>query len=160
VGGAERIVDIEFGEGGELGGELGIVGFFFGVEADVFEEADLTVFEGVGGLDHIRADDIGEEGDVLAEELGQTSGDRREGEFGILFAFGAAQVAAEDDARALGEEVFDGGEGFGDAAVVGDLAVFDGDIEIAADEDAFSGGVDVADGLFVGVHGGLMRGYR
>lgn len=160
VGGAEGIVDIELGEGGELGGEVGIVGFFLGVEANVFEEADLAVFEGVGALGDFGADNIGEKGDVLDEELGQASGDGGESEFGVFLAFWPSEVAAQDDACALGEEVFDGGEGFGDAAVVGDVAVFDGDIEIASNEDAFAGGVDIADSLLIGVHGGLMRGYR
>jgi hypothetical protein len=42
VGGAEGVVDVDLGEAGKLFGEGGVVGFFFGVEAEVFEQKDLA----------------------------------------------------------------------------------------------------------------------
>ena len=48
------------------------------------------------------------------------------------------------------------GEGLDDAAVVGDLAVFDGDVEVDAHEDAFGFGVNVGDSLLG--HGNLLWG--
>ena len=42
VGGAECVVDVDFGERGKSFGEGGIVGFFFSVEAEVFKQQDLA----------------------------------------------------------------------------------------------------------------------
>ena len=48
VGRAEGIVDEYVGEVGEGGGEFGVVGFLSGVEAEVFEEEDVTGGKGLG----------------------------------------------------------------------------------------------------------------
>ena len=41
----ERVVDVEFGKLGELFGKILVVGFFFGVEAKIFEQQRLAFFE-------------------------------------------------------------------------------------------------------------------
>ena len=43
--GAEGVVDVDLAEGGEFLGELGVVLFFFGVEAQVLKQQDLTGLE-------------------------------------------------------------------------------------------------------------------
>ena len=45
VGAAEGVVDVDVAELGELFGEGGVVGLFFGVEAEVFEQEGLAGFE-------------------------------------------------------------------------------------------------------------------
>ena len=154
VRGAECVVDVDVGEGGELPGEAGIVGFFFGVEAEVLEQEDLARLELARHFFGDLAYAVGREGDVdafsefLVEELAEAVDDRAHGVFRIGLALGAAEVRGEDDFGGMAERVDDGGKSGDDARVVGDgLAVFgEGHVEVYADEDALVGQVDVADG--------------
>ena len=57
MGGAEGVVDVDVAEGGEFFGKFGIVLFFLGVVAEVFEEQNFAGF-GKHGLD-FGADAIG-----------------------------------------------------------------------------------------------------
>ena len=59
VGAAEGVVDVDVAEGCELFGEGGVVGFFFGVEAEVFEQEGLALLQLVGELGGDFADAIG-----------------------------------------------------------------------------------------------------
>ena len=48
VGGAEGVVDIEVGQAGQLPAEIGIVGFFSGMEPQILQQQDLAVAKGCG----------------------------------------------------------------------------------------------------------------
>jgi len=164
VGGAEGVVHEDVGELGQTGAELGDLGgiglgggavlvldlaLFLDVEAEVFEEEHFTGLERGGGGFGDRADAIGGEGDGLAEDLFEFGGDGLEGEFLDHLAIRTAEVAGEDDRRAFFKGVLDRGQRGDDARVVGDgtgLLVL-GDVEIDADEHAFAGEVEVADGF-------------
>jgi hypothetical protein len=149
---AEGVVDVDVAEGGELFAEGGVVGLFFGVEAEVFEQEWLAGFE-VGGhlagdlADAVRgegyvfvvAEDVVEEGAEVVDE-----GAKAHGLDGL--AFRAAEVGAENDFGFVAEGVLDGGEGLADAGVVGDDAVFEGDVEVDADEYALVGEIQIANG--------------
>src|SRR5450759_384294 len=65
-------------------------------------------------------------------------------------------MACQDHDGALSEQRTNGRQCSLDAAVVGDLAVFERNVEVDADEDALSGRVQVSDGEFV--HRYLGRG--
>ena len=165
VGGAEGVADediAEFGEagaegfdivrGGFGGGAVFVFGFafLFDVEAEVFEEGDFAgLHVGAGGFD-FEADTIFEETDGAAEEFREFFGDGLEGVFGHAATIRAAEVAHQDNGGALVERVLDGGEGGDDALGVRDGAggFVLGNIEIDADENAFSGEGDVFDGFF------------
>ena len=47
------------------------------------------------------------------------------------------------------KQIFDSGQSFGDAAVIGDAAVFQRDVEVAPDEHALAFRVDVLDSFLV-----------
>ena len=132
---------------GELFGEGGVVGFFFGVEAEVFEEKGLAGLEVAGHLGGDLAYAVGREGYVfvfvedVVEEMTEVVDDGAEAHGGDGLALGAAEVRAEDDFGVAAEGVLDGGDGLADACVVGDLAVFEGDVEVDSDEDALVGEV-------------------
>ena len=140
--GAEGVVDIEIGELAKLPGEVLVVGFFFGVEAEVFEQQGLAFFQLARHFFGFGADALGTEADVLAarqflvEHHAQTFGDGLEAHLGIRLAFGTAEVRGENEARAVAQSVLDGGQGFADAGVVHDAAVVERDVEIHAHEDA------------------------
>jgi hypothetical protein len=77
VGAAEGVVDVDVAERGELGGEGGVVGLLFGVEAEVFEQQGLAGFELAGHLGGDLADAVGGEGDVLVSLRTWSSSSRR-----------------------------------------------------------------------------------
>ncbi len=126
-------------------GESGVVGFFFRMEAEVFEEERLAGFEVGGHLAGDCADAVGGEGYVLvvAEDVIEQAakvGDQGAKAHGLDgFAFGAAEVGAEDDFRFVAQSVLDGRERLADAGVIGDDAVLERDVEVDADEDALVG---------------------
>ena len=142
---AEGVVDVDVAEAGELFRERGIVGFFFGMEAEVFEQERLAGFEVGGHFAGDCADAVGGEGYVLvvAEDVIEQAakmGDEGAEAHGLdRLALGAAEVRAEDDLGLVAESVLDGGEGLADAGVVGDDAVLERNVEIDADEDALVG---------------------
>ncbi len=158
MGGAEGVVDVEVAEGGELFGELGVVCFFAGVEAEVLEEKGLAGLELGGELGGELADAVGGEGYVfrgsedVVEELAEAVDDGTEAHGRDGLAFGAAEVGAEDDLGLVAQGVLDSGDGFANAGVVEDLGgagggvVGEGDVEVDTDEDALVGEVEVADG--------------
>jgi hypothetical protein len=110
----------KLGEAGTEGGDLGGIGFgggavfifdfafFFDVEAEVLEEDYFTGLERGAGSFDIRADAILEEAHGFAEELGEFFGDGLEGILGDGLAIRAAEVAHENNARALVQRVLDG----------------------------------------------------
>ena len=123
---AEGVVDVDVAEAGELFGEGGVVGFFFGVEAEVFEQEGLAGLEVAGELDGDLADAVGGEGDVfvwvedVVEQDAQAVDDGAQAHGVDGLALGAAEVRAEDDLGFVAEGVLDGGDGLADAGVVGD----------------------------------------
>ena len=143
MGAAEGVVDEDIAESGELLGEGGVVGLLFGVEAEVFKQEGLAGLEVAGELGGDLSDAIGGEGDVLVvaddvvEECAEAVDDGAEAHALDGLAFGTAQVRGEDDLGLVAEGVLDGGDGLADARVVGDDAVFEGNVEVDTDEDAF-----------------------
>jgi hypothetical protein len=55
-------------------------------------------------------------------------------------------VAAQDNGGSVIEKELNGGQGAGDSAIVGDLSVFQGNVEIAADKHALATHVEIANG--------------
>ena len=138
VGGAEGVVDVNVSEVGKLASEGRIVLFFFGVEADVFEQDNLAWLQTVACCFDLRTDAVGEELNVLLQQLGQPRGNRFKREL-WGDAFWSPHVAAEDNCRSAFEEVVDGWEGLRYPPVVCNLSVLKRDVEITSNEDAFVG---------------------
>ena len=145
VGAAEGVVDVDVAERGELFCEGGVVGLFFGVEAEVFEQERLAGFEVGGHLAGNCADAVGRECYVLVvaedviEQAAKVSDEGAKAHGLDGFAFGAAEVRTEDDLGFVAEGVLDGGESLADAGVIGDDAVLEGNVEVDTDEDALVG---------------------
>ena len=72
-------------------------------------------------------------------------GDGRRLNSAVRLAFRPAQMAREDDGRALLERVLDRRQRGPDARVVADHAVLERDVEVHADEDALAGEVEIPD---------------
>src|SRR5258708_7768600 len=105
MSGAEGVVDVEFGELGELLRKMFVVLFFFGVEAEVFEEQRLAFFELERHLFGFGTNALRAEANVFAarqffvEQHAQTLGDGLETQLEIGLTFGASQVRREDEAE-------------------------------------------------------------
>ena len=148
VGGAEGIENEDVTIGSELLGDLGIVLLLTLVETDVLENEDLARLDGGNGLGGLLAIRVGNKSNVKARELGEFLGDGLEGELGLeAGALGTAEVAHEDDASVVLNEVVDGGQGSLDAGGVANDAILDRHVEVNADENALAVDIDVADGL-------------
>ena len=138
VGRAEGVVAIDVAVAGKGLGELGVVALLFLVEPDVLQEEDLTRLEGLDlGLD-LASDDIGGELDGDAEQLLELLGDGGHGEVGVLLSLRAAEVAHDDEAGTLLEDVLDSGQSRLDPGVVGDDTVLEGNVEVDADQDSLA----------------------
>ena len=75
-------------------------------------------------------------------------GDGFEGQLGLeAGAIGTAEVAHEDDASVVLNEIVDGGQGSLDTGSVTNDAILDRHVEVNADENALAVDIDVADGL-------------
>ena len=142
MGGAEGVVAVNIAEFGEGFGEVGIVLFFFLVEAEIFQEENFAILERIGGLFGGKADGVVGEFDGLVQKLAKAIGDG----FERIFRFG--QVRHEDQAAAALDDTFDRWQSLSDSTIIGDPAVFDGDVEVHAHEDPFGFDVDVGDGFF------------
>ena len=152
VGGAEGVVDEDIRQGCQIGAELLIVlGLALDV-AGVLQQHDFAVTQGGGQGAGILAGHVLGHLDLLAEQLAQALCDDLQAQLGLPLALGLAHVGAEDDLRAVVDEILDGGQGGDDALIAGDLAVLEGNVKVAAAEHALAGYVDVTNGFFVVVH--------
>ena len=102
------------------------------METQVLEENDATVGGAVDGLLDLGADTVVGEGDLLADELLELSDNGLQGVLGVDLAVGTAQVGHEDNSLgAIVDGVLDGGNGTGNALVVGDVLVgVERDVEV------------------------------
>src|SRR5882724_2338813 len=147
VSGAEGVANEDaVAQGGELLRKGFVVFFFVGMEADVFQHEHFPVAQGLALAFGAWTDTIQGEGDRLAEQLFQFFGGGPQRIFWIRAALGPAEMRSKHEPSAL----FDGQpqrrQSFADACVVGDDAVFQGNVEVHADENAFAAEVEVVDG--------------
>ncbi len=138
--------------GGFVGGVFFVnaygLAFFFGIEAEVFEQEHLAGLEGgshVGG-----GSAVGSELHVGAESLGYGFLNLAERHFGVHFAFGLAHVAHDNERTAVFEDFLKGGESAADTGVVGDVSVLvQGHIEVNAYDGFMAIEVEVVDCHFL-----------
>ena len=152
--GAEGVVDIDVCQRGQSLGKGRIVGFLFGMKAQVFQQQHLAGFKLSSHFAGDFADAIGRKGHVhilaqfLIEQLAQPFYHRAQRILGIRLALGAAQVRGQNHLGLAAQGVDDGRQRGHNARVVGDCrAVFgERDVEIDADEEPLVGQFDVANG--------------
>src|SRR6266481_3122062 len=147
VSGAEGVANENaVAQGGELLRKGFVIFFFVGMEADVFQHEHFPVAQGLALAFGAWTDTIQSEGDWLAEQLFQFFGGGPEGIFWIRAAFGPAEMRSKHEAGALFNGEPQCRQSFADASVVGDDGVFQRNVEIHADENAFAAEVEGVDG--------------
>ncbi len=137
VHGAERVVDVDVAELGELLREAVVVLLFFRVEAEVLEQADLAGAQIEDDLLRRVADAVVRHVHFDAEELRERAPHGSSENSGSWPFLRPPEVAREDHARAALDRVLDGRERLADARVVGDRCPsVQRDVEVDAEEDA------------------------
>src|SRR4051794_22334571 len=121
------------------------------MEAEVLEEQDLAVAEATDRVLGARAQRVTRDRHGPAEELAEALADGTQSIAVAHLAVGPAEMAGEDDPRALAHEIADRRECGADPGVIRDLAVLQGDVEVHPDEDALARGVQVLDRALVHV---------
>ena len=141
---AERVVHIQVDARRQLLGEFGIVLFFLGVVPQVLQQHDFTG----RGAGNIGTDAVRRHRHFRArQQLSQPCGDGFQAHLGHHFALRTAEVARQDQRRAVFQSVFNRRESRLDALVRGDFqrAWRERHVEVHAHEDDFVLKVEIAD---------------
>ena len=118
--------------------------FFLGVEAEIFKQENFTGFQ--LGCFYACFGSICCKFHLSVERLGNIFLDLRERHLGIDFSFGFSHVAHENNAAAVIENFFDGGEGTADTGVVGHMTVLiQRHVKVYANNSFFSFEIKIVD---------------
>ena len=142
--GPERVVDIDVRIRRELRREARVVLLLLGVEAQVLEQQRFAWSQPLDLVLRANPERVAGDRHVLTDEQRQALGHRSKPEAVLDLPVRSAQVAREHDAGAAGQQVADGRNRGANARVVGDLPVLERHVEVDAEEDPLSGGVEVA----------------
>ena len=147
---AECIVNISVGQRSQLLRELGDVLGLFLAETGVLQQDDVAVVHGSDSSLCVLAHDVVvvSKDNGLAQLCAQSHSNGSEAELCLGAVLRLAQMAAQNDLRAVIDQLLDGGQSRIDAVLVGDDAVLHGDVEIAADKDLLAAVVLIVDRLF------------
>ena len=141
----EGIVAIDVAERGEPGGEIGVVGLFAGMEADVFQQQHLgraglfgQVFRPVQRLDemHLAAERLFQRGQGDAQRHG-----------GHHLALGPVEMGKKHGRAAARQDVVDRGHDAFDPCGVGHGTVLDRHVDIDAHQHALAREIHVVQRL-------------
>jgi len=149
VDGPEGIVDVDVGHVGQRLRELRIVCLLLRVEAEVLQQEHVPRPELVDRGHHARAQCVTGHPHRTAEQLAEPVSDRLQAQRVVHLSLRPAQVAGQDHAGPLLQQVDQRGQTGADARVIGDLAIVQRDVEIGAQEHALSRDVDIANRLLV-----------
>ena len=151
---AERIHNEDLSQRSKLRAErLKVLGLFL-AETGVLEQNNVAVLHRGNSSLGVRADDLVVvcEDNVLTQQLRQTSGNGSEGELLLGAVLRLAQMRAEDQLTAVGDDLLDGRQSGCDTVIVGDNAVLERNVEVTAAKDFFALEVDVINGVLVQFH--------
>ncbi len=150
---AEGVVHVVVGQLGKLVRKVLVIGFFFGVEAQVFEQQGMAFLQLRGHFLGLHADAIGREAhvdaaaDARVQQVAQPFRHRLQAHLGIGLALGTAEMRCQHQSRMMADGVFDGEQRFRDAGVVHDAAALvERDVEVHPHEDTLAVEFEVFDG--------------
>ena len=110
MGVAERVADVDVGQRGEVAGELVVVFLLARMKPEVLQQEHLAGPHLLRHAPGLRSRGGGGQGAFLFQKPGQPFCDGAEGVSEVGFSLGPADVGADDDPRALVQQVVDGGK--------------------------------------------------
>ena len=151
VSGAECVVDINVAKACEILGEGFAVLGLLGAEAGVLKQDYVAVLHSGNGCPCIVADNIvvSCKNDFLAELLAESLCNGCKGELSLGAVLGLAEMGAEDDLCAVVYQLLYGGKSRIDPVLIGDNAVLEGDVEVAAHENSLALCINIVYGFLV-----------
>ena len=150
VAAAEGIVNVCVCQRSQILRELGQILGLFLAETGVLQQDDIAVVHGSDSSLCVLAHDVVvvSKDNGLAQLCAQGHSNGSEAELCLGAVLRLAQMAAQNDLRAVIDQLLDGGQSRIDAVLVGDDAVLHGDVEITADKDLLAAVVLIVDRLF------------
>ena len=150
VAAAECIVNVCICQRSQLLAELRHVLGLFLAETGVLQQNDIAVVHGSNSSLCVLAHNVIviSEHNGLAQLCAQSHSNGSEAELCLGAVLRLAQMAAQNDLRAVIDQLLDGGQSRIDAVLVGDDTVLHGDVEITADKDLLAAVVLIVDRLF------------
>ena len=144
---AEGIVNVCVCQRSQVLRELRQVLGLFLAEAGVLQQDDVAVVHGSDSSLCVLAHDVVvvSKDNGLAQLCAQSHSNGSEAELCLGAVLRLAQMAAQNDLRAVIDQLLDGGQSRIDAVLVGDHAVLHRDIEIAADKDLLAAVILIVD---------------
>ena len=148
MGRAERVVDVQLGQGGQLLRELRVVLFFLRMKPEILEQHH-TAAAVMGGIDRgFRGlpDAVGRKRHRPTQERRGACGDRFQAVLRIHLPLRASQVRGEHHRCPVIERVANRRERRADTRVVGHLAILERHVEVDAHEHAPTLQIEISDG--------------
>jgi hypothetical protein len=137
----EGVVDIDVAKRGERLDDLWIVFLLALVKAGVLKQQDVAVLHLGDGVRGHLADAGGCKGNRALDDVGDRRRDRPQRIGLVRTALGPAEMGEQNDLAALVRDLLDGGGDAFDARRVSHTAIFGGDVEVDAQENAFAGDI-------------------
>jgi hypothetical protein len=148
---AEGVIDVRVGETRQPAGELGVVAPLRRRGTSGSRGAALPRARAAGGFLGLRPHAVRDETDASPERLGERRGDRSERVLRVRLSLRLPEVGSAEDARPALEKVADRRERLADPRVVPDASLFERDVEIHPQKDAFAFDRQIPNG-FHGAH--------
>ncbi len=133
---AERVIDVDVREGGQLLRERGVVRLLARVEAQVLEEQDFAGRELSREVLDLGPHAVVRESHGTLEESGELDRDRRERELRFARSLRLSQVGGAEDARSAVDGVPDRRQGLDDPRRVGHPAAVERNVEVDPEKDS------------------------
>src|SRR5574341_1329409 len=125
------VVHINVAEPSQLLGELSVVCFLFSMEAQIFEQQNISILQSVGLTQYLFTHTVGRHLNLFPKKSTESCCHRLETHLGVGLAFRPAKVRCKQNSRSLGQSVLNGRKTGSDAGVIRDLASFiEGNIEV------------------------------
>ena len=143
----ERIVHKQVAQGGQLLRQRLAVFGLLGTITGVLQQHYVAILHRSDGGLGVLAHHVVVSGKVhgATQLLGQTHGHGSQRILRLRLALGLAHVGAQDHLGVVVQQILDGGKRRHDAVFIGDDAVFQRHVEVAAHQDAAAGNVQIFD---------------
>ena len=126
-----------------------VVLFFFGMEADVFEQKNFAVSQRLALGFRDRTDTIRSKAHGFADQRFKFFRHRKKRKLGLGTALGTPEMRSEDQTGAFFNRETQRWNSFADARVIGDDGVLERHVEVYTNENALPAEFEIVNGKFI-----------